>query len=84
MPNGDVMLTGEEPVSMNFFGFTPKAFDSFMEYWENFKKENIREAKVECLLPNGRISRRRISGKLRSSVFFLTVFPRWLHPVRDR
>ena len=30
LPSGDVYLTGDEPVSMNFFGFTPKAFDSFM------------------------------------------------------
>lgn len=49
----DVYLTGKESVSMNFFGFTPKAFDSFMVYWEDFKKDSIREIKKECLLPNG-------------------------------
>ena len=46
MPSGDVTLTGDEPVSMNFFGFTPRAFDSFMTYWENFKRANIRVQKV--------------------------------------
>ena len=53
MDSGDVMLTGKEPVSMNFFGFTPKAFEDFQIYWDNFIKENVREPKKECLLPNG-------------------------------
>ncbi len=53
LPSGDVYLTGEEPVSMNFFGFTPKAFESFMGYWERFLAKNVAEPKVECLLPNG-------------------------------
>ena len=53
LPSGDVYLTGEEPVSMNFFGFTPKAFESFMGYWERFLVKNVAEPKVECLLPNG-------------------------------
>ncbi len=51
--SGDVVLTGKEPVSMNFFGFTPKAFDSFISYWEDFKRNNITEPKKECLLPSG-------------------------------
>lgn len=51
--SGDVVLTGKEPVSMNFFGFTPKAFDSFISYWEEFKRNNITEPKKECLLPSG-------------------------------
>ena len=53
MPSGQVTLTGDEPVSMNFFGFTPKAFDYFMGYWERFLEKNVAEPKVECLLPNG-------------------------------
>ncbi len=68
MPSGDVKLTGDEPVSMNFFGFTPKVFESFMEYWEDFKKVNIREPKVECLLPNG-VSEMVTSGKGSLKVF---------------
>ncbi len=74
MPSGDVMLTGEEPVSMNFFGFTPKAFESFTEYWEDFKKKNIREMKVECLLPNG-VSEMVTSGK--GSVKVFTTPDKW-------
>ena len=68
MPSGDVMLTGEESVSMNFFGFTPKAFESFDQYWEDFKRTSIREMKVECLLPNG-VSEMVTSGKGSVKVF---------------
>lgn len=46
-------LTGKELVSMNFFGFTPRAFESFNSYWEEFKAKSIREEKAECLLPSG-------------------------------
>ncbi len=49
----EIELTGNEPVSMNFFGFSPKAFESFNSYWDNFKKKNITELKSECLLPSG-------------------------------
>ena len=68
MPSCDVMLTGEESVSMNFFGFTPKAFESFDQYWEDFKRTSIREMKVECLLPNG-VSEMVTSGKGSVKVF---------------
>ena len=68
MPQGDVALTGDEPVSMNFFGFTPKAFESFMGYWEDFKRKSIREPKVECLLPNG-VSAMVTSGQGTVKVF---------------
>ena len=46
-----VPLTGEEWVSMNLFGFSPKAFEGFNEYWENFKKEGLYTPKKEALLP---------------------------------
>ena len=52
MDEGDVYLTGKEAVSMNFFGFTPKAFEFFNEYWDDFKKKYITEPKKESLLPN--------------------------------
>jgi dTDP-glucose pyrophosphorylase len=45
-------LTGKEYVSMNFFGFTPAAFDFFQDYWENFYAKNKDSEKAECLLPN--------------------------------
>ncbi|MBP5283177.1 MAG: hypothetical protein J6Y93_00735, partial [Treponema sp.] len=43
--------TGNETVSMNLFGFTPKAFEEFEDYWENFKQTSIRDPKAEALLP---------------------------------
>ena len=46
-----IELTGNEWVSMNLFGFTPKAFDSFYEYWDNFKKTGLFTEKQEALLP---------------------------------
>lgn len=44
-------FTGKEPVSMNFFGFTPEAFKGFRSYWDNFINENIQSEKAEALLP---------------------------------
>ncbi|MFA6892433.1 MAG: hypothetical protein WCQ66_10075, partial [Sphaerochaetaceae bacterium] len=49
----DIPLTGKEWVSMNFFGFTPKAFEHFHGYWERFLEKNLTSPKTECLLPNG-------------------------------
>lgn len=50
--NGQVYtLTGNETVSMNLFGFTPKAFDEFEKYWEGFKKTSLDSPKAEALLP---------------------------------
>ena len=46
-----VPLTGDEWVSMNLFGFSPKAFEGFNEYWENFKKDGLYTPKKEALLP---------------------------------
>ena len=44
-------LTGKETVSMNLFGFTPKAFEGMEEYWEEFKKTSLDQPKSEALLP---------------------------------
>ena len=70
----DVYLTGKEPVSMNFFGFTPKAFDDFQEYWDDFIKANVTEEKKECLPPNG-ASEIVTSGK--GSIKVFTSEDRW-------
>ena len=52
MPDGEKkLLTGKEWVSMNLFGFTPKAFEEFHVYWENFIKDNSKSPKAEALLP---------------------------------
>ena len=45
------ILTGKEWVSMNFFGFSLKAFERFNLYWEDFIKANAGEKKKEALLP---------------------------------
>ncbi len=52
LPEGDVYLTGNEWVSMNFFGFSPKVFGLMYDYFENFMAENASQPKAEVLLPN--------------------------------
>lgn len=47
------LMSGDEWVSMNFFGFTPKALDSFEVYWDEFIKSNVTTEKGECYLPEG-------------------------------
>lgn len=50
--NGKIYkLSGKETVSMNLFGFSPKAFDEFEKYWDNFKKTSLSLPKAEALLP---------------------------------
>ena len=45
------LLTGKEWVSMNLFGFTPKAFEEFHVYWDNFISTKSTAPKAEALLP---------------------------------
>ncbi len=50
--NGQIIkMTGKETVSMNLFGFSPKAFEGFETYWDNFKKTSLSLPKAEALLP---------------------------------
>jgi hypothetical protein len=49
----ELVLTGSESVSMNFFGFAPTAFESFTSYWEEFIAANVTSPKSEIYLPNG-------------------------------
>lgn len=51
LDSGKVQLTGKEWVSMNLFGFSPKAFEGFHEYWDNFRKSGLYTEKQEALLP---------------------------------
>ncbi|MDR1363802.1 MAG: hypothetical protein LBJ35_07125, partial [Spirochaetaceae bacterium] len=46
-----ITLTGAEPVSMNFFGFSPAVFDTFLEFFNKFIKKNATSETAECLLP---------------------------------
>ena len=50
---GAVMpLTGEEPVSMNMWGFTPHILDQLGSLFTGFLKRSGSELKSECYLPN--------------------------------
>jgi hypothetical protein len=45
-------LTGDEPVSMNMWGFTPRVFDQLRERFEKFLEGNASDLKAECYIPN--------------------------------
>jgi NDP-sugar pyrophosphorylase family protein len=45
-------LTGDEPVSMNFWGFTPQVFDQLRENFEKFLGSSGTDLKSECYIPN--------------------------------
>ena len=70
----DYVLTGKEWVSMNLFGFSPKAFEQFNDYWDNFKRTSISEPKKEALLPvaAGEIVRNNLG-----SIKFYTSSEKW-------
>jgi NDP-sugar pyrophosphorylase family protein len=44
-------LTGSEPVSLNFWGFTPRVFDQLRERFESFLRQYGSDLKRECLIP---------------------------------
>lgn len=46
-----ISLTGNETVSMNFFGFNMKAFETFHNYWDDFVVKNNSSEKAEAYLP---------------------------------
>lgn len=48
-----VELTGEEQVSMNFWGFTPSVFEYFGDFFQGFAKENADNIKAEFYIPTG-------------------------------
>ena len=51
--NGKVtQLTGDEPVSMNYWGFTPKIFPQLREYFTKFLAQNGSDLKKECYIPS--------------------------------
>jgi UTP-glucose-1-phosphate uridylyltransferase len=52
-PDGTVTpLNGDEPVSMNLWGFTPEIFPQLKASFEAFLKQSGTEAKSECYIPN--------------------------------
>ena len=50
--NSDLDLNGNEPVSMNMWGFTPAIFDYLNEMFEVFLSKNIHDIKSEFLIPS--------------------------------
>lgn len=46
-----VRLTGDEVVSMNFFGFTPEIFGQLREAFTGFLQANVGDLKAECYVP---------------------------------
>jgi hypothetical protein len=51
-PDGKVVpLTGDEPVSMNFWGFTPALFPQLREEFDKFLRRAGGEQKSECYIP---------------------------------
>ncbi|MDD4011096.1 MAG: hypothetical protein PHI83_03025 [Sphaerochaetaceae bacterium] len=52
LPEGDKLLTGEEIVSMNLFGFSRSIFGELEAYFENFKRTSLLAEKAESLLPD--------------------------------
>jgi UTP-glucose-1-phosphate uridylyltransferase len=52
-PQGRVTkLTGDEPVSMNMWGFTPRIFGQLQQRFRTFLEQNGKELKSECYIPN--------------------------------
>jgi UTP-glucose-1-phosphate uridylyltransferase len=49
--NGTITLTGDEPVSMNFWGFTPYFFTFLNDLFVQFLKENNQNPKSEFPIP---------------------------------
>ena len=45
-------FSGDEPVSMNMWGFTPQVFDQLRERFEKFLEANAADLKSECYIPN--------------------------------
>lgn len=68
------VLSGDEWVSMNFFGFSPAALPFFQQYFDKFISDAITTEKEECYLPEGTsLMVNKGIGKLR----FFTTDERW-------
>ena len=50
--NNNLDLKGDEPVSMNMWGFTPVIFDYLNSMFERFLSNNINDDKSEFLIPS--------------------------------
>ncbi len=50
-PDGDAQFSGDEPVSMNFWGFTPLVFPLLEARLTDFLARSGQDAKAECYIP---------------------------------
>lgn len=73
-PDKKIEMTGKEWVSMNLFGFSLKALETFTEYWEDFISKNVGELKAEALLP---VATSDIIKSGKGSVKFFTSEENW-------
>ena len=73
-PEKKIEMTGKEWVSMNLFGFSLRALETFNEYWEDFISKNAGEMKAEALLP---VATSDIIKSGRGSVKFFTSEENW-------
>lgn len=67
-------FTGKEWVSMNLFGFSPRAFEGFNKYWEDFKRTSLDQPKTEALLP---VAASEIVRRGEGSIKFFTSQEKW-------
>ncbi len=68
------LLTGEEWVSMNYFGYTQFALDYFSDYFDRFIKDAITTAKEESYLPE---ASNEMINKTDAKMRFYTTQERW-------
>ena len=67
--NGEVTkLTGNEPVSMNFWGFTPAVFPALRAAFAAFLEKSGRDPKAECYIPSV-VNEWVVSGRARVKVW---------------
>ncbi len=60
-------LTGDEVVSMNMWGFTPRIFAQLREFFQRFLERNGSDLKSECFLPSA-VDELVLSGQARVKV----------------
>jgi len=68
-------LTGAEPVSMNFWGFTPALFDSLGRHFKAFLEKRGQEEKSEFILP---VVIDELIRKKEAKVKVLTTNDKWI------
>jgi UTP-glucose-1-phosphate uridylyltransferase len=61
------MLTGDEVVSMNMWGFTPRIFGHLREYFEKFLELHSADVKAECFIPSA-VNELVLTGRARVKV----------------